>query len=55
MKMIIVDIEDLTHKTGNYKQFGIFVNMLESALLKVSYSLVNISSKLFIDSLLDKH
>ncbi|XP_036088390.1 coiled-coil domain-containing protein 61 isoform X2 [Rousettus aegyptiacus] len=25
-------IEDLTHKTGNFKQFNIFCNMLESAL-----------------------
>uniref|UniRef100_K7FIY5 Centrosomal protein CCDC61 n=1 Tax=Pelodiscus sinensis TaxID=13735 RepID=K7FIY5_PELSI len=25
-------IEDLTHKTGNFKQFGIFCSMLESAL-----------------------
>ncbi|XP_066303560.1 centrosomal protein CCDC61-like [Branchiostoma lanceolatum] len=25
-------LEDLTHKTGNYKSFPIFVNMLESAL-----------------------
>ena len=30
------DIEDLTHKTGNFKQFTVFVNMLESALAKVS-------------------
>ncbi|KAK3749492.1 hypothetical protein QZH41_013465, partial [Actinostola sp. cb2023] len=28
-------IEDLTHKTGNFKQFPIFVNMLESALSKL--------------------
>jgi len=28
-------IEDLTRKTGNYKQFPIFVNMMESAILKV--------------------
>ncbi|KAI2591836.1 coiled-coil domain containing 61, partial [Homo sapiens] len=25
-------IEDLTHKTGNFKQFNIFCHMLESAL-----------------------
>lgn len=31
------DIEDLTHKTGNYKQYSIFLSMLESALLQVSY------------------
>lgn len=28
-------IEDLTHKTGNFKQFNIFCNMLESALMQV--------------------
>nr|XP_018666851.1 coiled-coil domain-containing protein 61 isoform X2 [Ciona intestinalis] len=27
-------IEDLTHKTGNFKQFSVFVSMLESALEK---------------------
>ncbi|XP_068682956.1 centrosomal protein CCDC61-like isoform X1 [Montipora capricornis] len=31
-------IEDLTHKTGNFKQFTVFVNMLESALSKNSNS-----------------
>ncbi|CAL1527795.1 unnamed protein product [Lymnaea stagnalis] len=31
-------IEDLTHKTGNFKQFHIFVNMLESAISKSSES-----------------
>ncbi|XP_072031836.1 centrosomal protein CCDC61-like [Amphiura filiformis] len=31
-------IEDLTHKTGNFKQFSIFVNMLESAIVKASES-----------------
>ncbi|XP_013400080.1 coiled-coil domain-containing protein 61 isoform X2 [Lingula anatina] len=31
-------IEDLTHKTGNFKQFTIFVSMLESALTQVSDS-----------------
>ncbi|NXL54938.1 CCD61 protein, partial [Podilymbus podiceps] len=29
-------IEDLTHKTGNFKQFGIFCSMLESALMQSS-------------------
>lgn len=29
-------IEDLTHKTGNFKHFKVFVNMLESALNKDS-------------------
>ncbi|KAF6076847.1 coiled-coil domain containing 61 [Phyllostomus discolor] len=29
-------IEDLTHKTGNFKQFNIFCNMLESALTQAS-------------------
>ncbi|KAH9490333.1 Coiled-coil domain-containing protein 61 [Bulinus truncatus] len=31
-------IEDLTHKTGNFKQFTIFVKMLESAITKSSES-----------------
>lgn len=31
-------IEDLTHKTGNFKQFTVFVNMLENALSKSSNS-----------------
>ncbi|XP_048358214.1 centrosomal protein CCDC61 [Sphaerodactylus townsendi] len=31
-------IEDLTHKTGNFKQFGIFCSMLESALTQSSES-----------------
>ncbi|GFO03898.1 coiled-coil domain-containing protein 61 [Plakobranchus ocellatus] len=31
-------IEDLTHKTGNFKQFNIFVSMLESAISKTSES-----------------
>uniref|UniRef100_A0A8D2QT75 Centrosomal protein CCDC61 n=1 Tax=Zosterops lateralis melanops TaxID=1220523 RepID=A0A8D2QT75_ZOSLA len=31
-------IEDLTRKTGNFKQFGIFCNMLESALTQSSDS-----------------
>lgn len=29
------DIEDLTRKTGNFKQFPIFCSMLESAIRKV--------------------
>ena len=33
----ISDIEDLTHKTGNFKQFDIFLNMIESALRKVCF------------------
>ncbi|XP_042556220.1 centrosomal protein CCDC61 isoform X1 [Dipodomys spectabilis] len=31
-------IEDLTHKTGNFKQFSIFCNMMESALTQSSES-----------------
>lgn len=31
-----LDIEDLTRKTGNFKQFPIFCSMLESAVRKVS-------------------
>lgn len=34
-KNIFIDIENLTHKTGNYKQFDVFVTMLQSGLLKV--------------------
>lgn len=30
-----LDIEDLTRKTGNFKQFPIFCSMLESAVRKV--------------------
>nr|CAB3228630.1 coiled-coil domain-containing protein 61 [Phallusia mammillata] len=33
-------IEDLTHKTGNFKQFDVFVSMLESALDKSSDSVM---------------
>ncbi|XP_078287205.1 centrosomal protein CCDC61 isoform X2 [Rhinoraja longicauda] len=33
-----VYIEDVTHKTGNFKQFSIFCNMLESAITKNSES-----------------
>lgn len=33
---LLIDIENLTHKTGNFKQFSIFSNMLKTALLKVS-------------------
>lgn len=32
---IYLDIEDLTRKTGNFKQFPIFCSMLESAVRKV--------------------
>ncbi|XP_051161095.1 centrosomal protein CCDC61-like isoform X2 [Leptopilina boulardi] len=35
----IAYIENLTHKTGNYKQFDIFVAMLQSGLLKTSESI----------------
>lgn len=31
-------IEDMTHKTGNFKQFQVFVNMLESAIARTSDS-----------------
>ena len=31
-------VSDLTQKTGNYKQFDIFVSMIESALTKTSDS-----------------
>lgn len=32
-----LDIEDLTRKTGNFKQFPIFCSMLESAVRKVCF------------------
>lgn len=32
----VSDIEDLTRKTGNFKQFPIFCSMLESAVSKVT-------------------
>ncbi|XP_052769187.1 centrosomal protein CCDC61-like [Mya arenaria] len=31
-------VEDLTHKTGNFKQFNIFVSMLESGIIQASES-----------------
>ena len=34
----MTDIEELTRKTGNYKKFPIFLNMLESAITKSSES-----------------
>lgn len=34
------DIENLTHKTGNFKQFDIFATMLKSGLLKVSLAFI---------------
>lgn len=34
--LFLLDIEDLTRKTGNFKQFPIFCSMLESAVRKVS-------------------
>lgn len=33
---LCTDIEELTRKTGNFKQFPVFVNMLESAVTKSS-------------------
>ncbi|XP_071962054.1 centrosomal protein CCDC61-like isoform X2 [Antedon mediterranea] len=41
-------IEDLTHKTGNFKQFSIFVNMLKSAISKTSES-VNLDLLTYAD------
>ena len=32
------DIEELTRKTGNFKQFLVFTTMLESAINKVAYA-----------------
>lgn len=34
--LFTTDVEDLTRKTGNFKQFPIFCSMLESAVRKVS-------------------
>jgi len=31
------DIEDITLKTGNFKKFSVFVEMLESAITQVGY------------------
>ena len=36
VKFFSTDIEELTRKTGNFKQFPIFLNMLESAITKVT-------------------
>ena len=33
--MFFLDIEEVTHKTGNFKQFSVFTSMLESAILQV--------------------
>ena len=30
------DVEDMTFKTGNFKKFPIFVEMLESAIMQVN-------------------
>lgn len=35
---MVLDIENLTQKTGNFKQFDIFVAMIKSGLLKTSES-----------------
>ena len=35
---IYTDIEELTRKTGNFKKFTVFLNMLESAIAKSSDS-----------------
>jgi len=35
--MMIADIEDITLKTGNFKKFSVFVEMLESAITQVTY------------------
>lgn len=44
-------IEDLTHKTGNFKQFNIFCNMLESALTQVGATAGSQGKFLFSGSL----
>ena len=35
---LTTDIEELTRKTGNFKQFAVFYNMLQSAITKSSAS-----------------
>ena len=35
-----LDIEELTRKTGNFKKFTVFLNMLESAITKSSDSVI---------------
>lgn len=42
------DIENLTHKTGNYKQFDVFVAMLQSGLLKVTVTFLSLH-QIYID------
>ena len=37
---LLPDIEELTRKTGNFKKFPIFLNMLESAITKSSESVI---------------
>ncbi|XP_014606667.1 PREDICTED: coiled-coil domain-containing protein 61-like [Polistes canadensis] len=45
-------IENLTHKTGNYKQFDVFVAMLQSGLLKVTFTLWFYKSNLYSTSVI---
>lgn len=35
-----LEIEEMTHKTGNYKHFDVFVNMLEAALNRVQFEYI---------------
>lgn len=37
---MFADIEELTRKTGNFKKFPVFLNMLESAITKLSKSVI---------------
>lgn len=49
-------IEDLTHKTGNFKQFTVFINMLESALSKNTTSVsVDLLTYGDLESLRNQH
>lgn len=49
-------IEDLTHKTGNFKQFTVFISMLESALSKNSNSVsVDLLTYGDLESLRNQH
>ena len=45
----LADIEQLTHKTGNFKEFNIFCSMLESGLNKVC--VIFITPEFFIPAL----
>ena len=55
--LAFVDIEEMTHKTGNYKQFHVFVNMLESAISQVGFETKSYrhSISLYVQSIIVYH